>query len=142
MSKGNTFENDWLKLIFNAVPITNLADDAASSPLDHLHVSLHVGDPGEGGDQSTSEISYTPYARQGVARTTGGWTVTGNSVSSVASVDFPTFASGAGGTATHFAIGTASAGSGKILYSGPLNVSIAVGAGVQPKLGTITVTED
>jgi hypothetical protein len=30
MSKGDTFENDLLKLIFNATAIANIADNAAS----------------------------------------------------------------------------------------------------------------
>jgi len=79
MSKGNTFENDLLKLIFNATAIANIADDAASAPLTNLYVSFHTGDPGETGDQTTSECAYTSYARVAVARTTGGWTVTANS---------------------------------------------------------------
>jgi hypothetical protein len=32
MSKGNTFENDVQKLIFQGVVIANLADDAATGP--------------------------------------------------------------------------------------------------------------
>ncbi len=47
MSKGNTFENDLLKLIFNATAIANIADNAGSSPLTNLYVSLHTADPGE-----------------------------------------------------------------------------------------------
>ena len=52
MSKGDTTENDLLKLIFNATPIANLADNAATSPLTQLAVALHTGDPGEGGTPS------------------------------------------------------------------------------------------
>jgi len=81
MSKGNTWENDLLKLIFNATAIANIAANAASSPLTNLYVSLHTADPGEAGDQTTSEATYTSYARVAVARTSGGFTVTGNSVS-------------------------------------------------------------
>ena len=77
MSKGNTFENDWLLLIFNATAIANIADNAASSPLTTLQVSLHTADPGEGGSQTTSETSYTSYARVAVARTAGGWMTAG-----------------------------------------------------------------
>jgi len=143
MSKSNAFETDFLRLIFNATAIANIADNAASSPLTNLYVSLHTADPGEAGDQTTNEISYTGYARQAVARTSGGWTVTGNSVSPVASIDFPVSSGGAGGTVTHAAVGTASAGSGKLLWSGALNASFTVGSGVQPKLGTgSTITED
>jgi hypothetical protein len=55
VSKGNTFENDLLKLIFNATAIANIADNAAASPLTNLFVALHTADPGEAGDQTTSE---------------------------------------------------------------------------------------
>lgn len=143
MSKGNTFENDLLKLIFNGTPIANLADNAASAPFTNLYVSLHTADPGEAGDQTTNEIAYTGYARIAVARTTGGWTVTNNSVSPVNNIDFGAMTGGAGGTATHFAVGTAVSGAGKLLYKGPLSASISVVNGVAPRLTPAsTITED
>jgi hypothetical protein len=143
MSKGNTFENDLLKLIFNGTAIATLADNAASTPLTNLYISLHTADPGESGDQTTSEITYTGYARVAVPRSTGGWTAaTAGSTSPVANIDFPT-GTGGTGTATYAAIGTASTGSGKILYSGPISPSIVTGSGVIPRLTTATtVTED
>lgn len=142
MSKSNTFENDLLKLIFNGTAIANLADDAASSPLTNLYVSLHTADPGEGGDQTTSETNYGSYARVAVARSGSGWTVTGNSVSPVAAIDFAECTSGTA-TITYFAVGTASTGTGKILYSGAVSPSIAVATNVTPRLTTAsTITED
>jgi hypothetical protein len=142
MSKGNTFENDLLKLIFNATAIANMADNAASSPLTNLYVSLHTADPGEAGDQTTSEATYTSYARVAVARTSGGWTVTANSVSPAASIDFPA-ATGGTNTITHWAVGTAVSGAGKLLYSGTVTPNIAVSSGVTPRLTTAsTITED
>ena len=142
MSKGNTFENDWLKLIFNATAIANIADNAASSPLTNLFVSLHTADPGEAGDQTTSETTYTSYARVSVARTSGGWTVTDNSVSPVAAITFPQCTGGTA-TITHFAVGTATSGAGKILYKGTVTPNISVSTGVTPQLTTAsTITED
>ena len=47
---SNAFANDLLKLIFNATPIANLADNAASSPLSSLYMALHTSDPGPGGN--------------------------------------------------------------------------------------------
>lgn len=142
MSKGNTFENDLLGLIFNGTAIANLADDAATSPLTELYVSLHTADPGEAGNQTTSECAYTSYARVAVARTAGGWTITGNSVSPAANIDFPA-AIGGTETATHVAIGTASTGTGKILYSGAITPNISISTGVTPRIGTgSTITED
>jgi len=143
MSKGNTFENDLMKLIFQATAIANIADNAATSPLTNLYVSLHTADPGEAGDQTTSEISYTGYSRVAVARTSGGWTVTNNSVSPVATISFGAMTAGAGGTVTHFVVGTASSSTGKILYSGTVTPNISVTNGVTPQLTTSTaITED
>ena len=142
MSKGDTFENDLLKLIFNATAIANMADNAAASPLTNLYVALHTADPGEAGSQTTSEIAYTSYARVAVARTTGGWTVTGNSVSPAADITFPA-GTGGSGTATHWSVGTASSGAGKILYKGAISPTIVCGNGITPRLTTATaITED
>ncbi len=142
MSKGNTFENDLLLLIFNATTIANIAINATSSPLTDLYVSLHTGDPGETGTQTTSEATYGSYARVAVARSGSGWTVTANSVSPAANIDFPAAASGTE-TITHAAIGVASSGASKILYKGAISPTIAVSTGVTPRLTTAsTVTED
>lgn len=142
MSKGDTFENDLLKLVFNATAIANIADNAASSPLTNLYVSLHTADPGDSGNQTTSETAYTSYARVAVARTSGGWTVTNNSVSPVANIDFPACTGGTS-TITHFGVGTASSGTGKLLYKGTVTPNISVSTGVTPRLTTSTaITED
>ncbi len=141
MSKGNTFENDLLKLIFNATAIANIADNAASAPLTNIQWGLQTADPGEAGSQNTSEAAYGSYARVNVARTTGGHTVTANSVSPVANVDFPQATSGSE-TESFFHTGTA-AGAGKILYSGTVTPNITVSTGVTPRLTTAsTITED
>jgi hypothetical protein len=142
MSKSNTFENDFLKLIFNAVAIANIADNAATSPLTNLYVSLHTADPGEAGDQTTNEIAYTSYARVAVARTAGGWTITANSVSPAAAINFPA-GTGGTGTATHFGVGTDASGVGKLLYSGTITPNIVCGNGITPQVTTAsTITED
>ena len=142
MSIGNVFENDLMKLIFNATAIANVADNAATAPLTNLQYSLHTADPGEAGDQTTSEATYTSYARVAVARTSGGHTVTANSVSPAANIDFPA-GTGGTGTATHFAVGSAASGTGKILFSGTVTPNIVTGNGVTPRLTTAsTITLD
>lgn len=143
MSKANTFETDILALVFNATPIAGLADNAASSPVTNLYVSLHTADPGEAGDQTTSEAAYTSYARVAVARTSGAWTVSGNSVTNAASVSFPQ-CTGGSSTATHVGVGTAASGAGKLLYKGALTASLAVSLGIQPlfEASTLTINED
>lgn len=141
MSKGDTFENDILKLIFNATAIADLAENDATSPATTLTVALHTADPGEAGTQLTNETAYTGYARQTVARTTGGWTVTGNSVSPVANIDFPECTASPGAAITHFSVGTGV--SNKLLYSGTVTPNITMAVGVIPRLKTTsTITED
>jgi hypothetical protein len=142
MSKGNTFENDLLKLIFQATAIANIADNASSSPLTSLRISLHTSDPGEAGSQTTNEATYGAYVRVSVGRTTTGWTITNNSVSPAANIDFAQATSGTN-TITHFGVGTATSGAGKLLYKGTVTPNISVSAGVTPRLTTAsTVTED
>jgi hypothetical protein len=142
-AKGNVWENDLQKLIFNATAIANIADNASSSPITNLYVSLHTADPGEAGDQTTSEATYTSYARVAVARTSGGWTVTNNSVTNAATISFPA-ATGGTNTITHFGIGTASSAAGKLLYKGALTSSLAVSSGITPQFAAsaLTVAED
>lgn len=141
-SKSNALETDVLELIFNGTTITGIADDAASSPLTNLYVSLHSADVGEAGNQTTNECSYTSYARVAVARSGSGWTITGNSVSPAAEISFPA-ATGGTCTVTHFAIGTAASGTGSVLYYGTVTPNISVSTGVTPKLTTATaITED
>lgn len=143
MSFGNTFENDLLELIFKATAIANVADNAASSPLANLYVSLHTGDVGEAGDQTTSEATYTSYARVAVARSGSGWTVTANAVTNAAEIAFPA-ATGGSNTISHFAVGTASSGAGKVLLKGALSASLAVSSGITPRFaaGELDATLD
>lgn len=146
MSKGDVFENDLLKLLFNNTSITTIGDASgilASATPGFLYVSLHTADPGEAGTQTTSEISYTGYSRIGVTRTSGGWTVTNNTVVPVATISFPASTGGAGGTVTHFAVGAAATSTGKVLYKGTVSPNIVVTNGVTPQLTTATqISED
>lgn len=137
MSIANNTENNILKLIFNATAWANYADNAATTPQTNIHCALHTADPGEAGTMSTSESAYTSYARVNVARTTGGWTVTANSVSPVANIDFPA-GTGGSGTATHFSTGKTGGGATDILFSGTVTPNIVTGAGITPSLTTAT----
>lgn len=146
MSKSNTFENNLLLHIFQNAAITLIGDAAGvlpSAAAGNLYVSLHTADPTEGGDQTSSEATYTSYARVAVPRTSGGWTVTGNAVENTAVVTFPT-CTGGSNTITHFGIGASSSGAGKLLYSGALAASLAVSNGIAPEFaaGDIDITED
>lgn len=142
MSKSDYLETKLLQLLFQAKAFANVADNAGTSPITNIVVSLHTSDPGETGNQGTNETTYGAYARVKVARTSSGWTVTNNSVSPAATVSFPQCTSGTA-TITHFGIGTASSGTGNLLYSGTVTPNIAIAAGVTPQLTTASaITED
>jgi len=141
MAKSATFENQLLQLVFNGVGIANLADNAATAPLTNLFLALHTADPTAAGTQASNEVSYTGYARVAVARTTGGWIVTGNSVSPAAAINFPACTGGTA-TATFASIGYGATGATEIIYSGALSPSVSISSGVIPQINTIsTVTE-
>jgi hypothetical protein len=146
MSKTNAFETELLELLFNNADITLLGDAAGvlgSAVAGSLYVSLHTSIPDEGGDQTTGEISYTGYARVAVARSGAGWTVSGNSVSPFANIDFGAMTGGAGGLVTYFGVGVSVSGGGKLLYYGTVTPNINVVNGVTPRLTTATaITED
>ncbi|CAN7469023.1 hypothetical protein LJR175_003131 [Variovorax sp. LjRoot175] len=139
MSFNTTFANDLLKLILQAVAIANLADNAVTSPLTSLYLALHTADPGAGGTQSTNEIAYTGYARVAIVRTAVGWTVTSNTASPAANIDFGEMTAGAGGTVTHVSVGIASSGATKILLRGTLTPNIVVANGVTPRVKSTSV---
>lgn len=78
------------------------------------------------------------YARQAVARSGAGWTVSGNDAALAAIASFPAMAGGAGGTVTHWGVGTDLTGAGNLLFFGTVSPNISVVAGVTPKLDTAT----
>jgi hypothetical protein len=78
MSASNTTETNLLLLLFNNSNWANLGDATGvrgSTTAGSLYISLHTADPGEAGNQSTSEATATGYARQPVARSSAGFTV-------------------------------------------------------------------
>ena len=143
-AKGNVFENNLIALLFNATSIAGVAANATTAPLTSLSVQLHTASPTDTGDLTSSEATYTGYARVGVERTSSGWTITGNSVSPTTNITFPQ-ASGGTNTITHFSVGnsTVAASTGVMYYYGTVTPNISVSSGVTPRLTTATaITEN
>ncbi len=150
MSAGNTTETNILKLIFNNTTWAGVGDTTGivgSTAAGSLYISLHTADPGETGDQTTSEAAYTSYARVAVARTSGGWTVSGPTVSNAAAITFPA-CTGSSAICTYFGVGKVilASGAGELLFSGALTSpsSLTVTSGITPSfaIGALTVTVD
>ena len=143
MSKTNAFETSFLQHVFNNAAISNIGDASglpAAATVGSLYVALYTAAPGEAG--GGTEANFTGYARQAVARSAGGWTVSGNQVSNTAAITYPE-CTGGSNTVTHFAILTAVT-SGDMLFYGTLTTSRAVTSGVTVEfaIGALTVTED
>lgn len=146
MSASNQFEANINALLFNNTAFTGIGDAGGllpSATAGSFYVSLHTADPGEAGDQTTNEATYTSYARVAVARSSAGWTVSGNAVSNTAAITFPK-CTGGNNTITHFGIGTATSGAGKLLWSGALTSSLAVSNNITPQIpaGDCDITVD
>lgn len=152
MSKNNAWENDLLLLLFNNDATTlDIGDSSGLQPsggAGSFYISLHTADPGEGGNQGTSETSYTGYARVAVARSAAGFTVAGTAPTKVTNAALITFGACTVGTPTirFFGIGiSATAGdTGALLYSGQLTADLAVSPGITPQfaIGALEVDED
>ena len=136
MSFGNTTETDLLNKLFKGVefPFNAITD---------LYLALHTADPGEAGNQTTSEASYTSYARVPVVRSALGWTVSGATVSNAALVQFPQ-CTGGNNTVTHVSIGTSLSGAGQIIASGSLSSPLTISNLIQPQFsaGALQFTID
>ena len=139
MSKWNSTENDVLSLFFLKT-LPAWAGTLSLTGDTNITVALHTADPWEAGTQSTSEATYTSYARVNVVRTASGWTVAWNTSSNAALIQFPE-ATGWADTITHVSLGV---NSGQIMYSWALTASRSVSSGIQPQfnIGSLQVTED
>jgi hypothetical protein len=141
MSLANAAENALLLLLFQNTNYANVGDATGlrgSTTVGSFHMSGHTADPGEAGDQTTSEIGYTSYARAAIPRTSGGFTVSTNTVSLASACNFPA-GTGGSGTMSNWGLGTASSGAGSLLLKGSISPSIVCGTGVTPQLAAGTV---
>lgn len=135
MSMSNTTETAMLNLIFNNTNFANVGDATGlrgSTTAGSLYVSLHSADPGEAGTQTSNEVAYTNYARVAVARSAGGWTVSGNTANNTALIQFPQCGA-SGATATYVGVGTDPSGAGTLLFSGQLSSSLTIANLITPQ---------
>ena len=132
MSATNAVETAILNLIFKGTTWANVADNAASSPYTEFYVSLHTGDPGEAGSQTTNEAAYTGYVRVSIDRNGTDWTVSGNTAENASTLTFGKCTASPGNAITHVAIGSDSSGAGTLLLSNALSSSLTMAVGVTP----------
>lgn len=146
MSLTNAAETALLNLIFTNTDWANVGDVAGlqnSATAGSFYISLHTADPGEAGTQTTSEATYTSYARVAVARSGAGWTVSAANASNTAAVNFPACTGGTN-SITHFGIGSDLTTAGNLFFKGALSATLAVSAGITPSfaIGELDVNLD
>jgi hypothetical protein len=150
MSKSNSFENDFLKHIFQNTAIANIGDASglpAAATVGSLYVRLYTSAVAVDDSTIGTECAYTGYVAKGVAvaRSSAGWTVSNNVVSNAAAI---AFAACTGGTETirYFAIwkNNSSSSEAERLFWGQLTSDLAVSSGITPEfaIGALTITED
>lgn len=147
MSLSNAAENGLLSLIFENSNYANIGDATGlrgSSTAGVFYISLHTSTgPGEAGDQTTNETTYTGYARVSVARSTSDWTVSSGVCDNDNVITFGACSSGTP-TITYVGIGTDSTGTGNHILNGALTASLAVSPGITPSFaaGALDITLD
>lgn len=147
MTATNAFETAMLTLYFNNVDHANVGDAAGiqnSAAAGSFFVTLHTATLTDASTQLTSETAYTNYARQAVARSVAGWTVSGDTASNAAVITFPT-GGVTGSTVTDFGIGSdGTLVAGNLFFWATLAASRAISSGITPSfaIGELDVTCD
>ena len=144
MSATNVFESGLLSLIFENANYANVGDATGlrgSSTAGVFYISLHTGDPGEAGSQTTSESAYTNYVRVSVARSTAGWSVAAGVADNDAAITFAQCGA-SGSSVTHFGIGSDAAGAGNLFLKGASVLSVSLNITPQFDAGALDITLD
>lgn len=145
-AKSTAASQGFLRLFLRNEDFTGLGDAGGlrgSVVAGSVYITLHTGDPGVGGTQSTFEISYTGWSRVAVARSTLAWNSSGDEISNASAITFPLNSGGTSPVATWATVGLDAAGAGIYLWRGPLSPNLPCNAGTSPGLpaGAIVITE-
>ncbi len=144
MSASNALENKLLSLYFENANAANIGDATGlrgSTTAGSTYCGLATADPGEAGSQTTSETLYTNYARQAVARSTAGWTVTSGVADNDAAITFPQCGA-TGSTVTHTTLGSDVSGAGNLDFSGTASLTISTGVTPSFAIGALDISCD
>jgi hypothetical protein len=132
----NGFETALAQLLFTNTTLANIGDStglvgsstAGSTQLALAAVALTDADT----VLTSNEIAYTGYARPTQARSGAGWTVSGDTASNAALVQFGTMSAGGPDTAVHVGLGFISTGDVLRLHQ-DLNADLVINNGINPQ---------
>lgn len=145
MPAGQAFANNLNLTIYNNVALADMGNTAGLQPsgvAGSFYVSLHTASPGVTGTPSTSEATYTGYARVAVPRSSAGFSTTAGAMQNAAAVAFPACTAGSN-TVTYFAVNMVGTGgvAGDLMFFGSLASALTVSAGVTPSFAAGALTE-
>lgn len=133
----NAFENSLALLLFNNTGIANIGDATGlpgSSGAGSTQLSLHtVALSDTTADLTVNEVAYTGYARPTQARSSAGWTVSGDTASNAALIQFGEMTAGGPDTVVHLGIGLLATGDVIRLHA-DLNSDLVINNGINPQL--------
>lgn len=129
-------ETKLLQLLFTNITLANVGDATGlvgSSSAGSTQLSLHtVALTDASADLTVNEIAYTGYARPTQARSGAGWTVSGDTASNAALVQFGEMTAGGPDTAVHLGIGLLATGN-IIRMHADLNSDLVVNNSINPQ---------
>lgn len=144
-SKTDSFENDILLLIFNNTAIANIGNAGGLQPsgvAGDLFVGLITDAVATSDSVEGTETTYTGYAREAVARSGAGWTVSTNNCSNTSAITFGQCTVGTPNI--RYANIYTAVTAGDRLYWGQLDADLAVSPGITPEFaaGDLDINED
>lgn len=147
MSATDGFETALLNLLFTNTAITNIGDASglvATSTAGSTQLALATVAYNDADTVLTAdEVAYTGYARPTQARSSGGWTVSGNTSSNAALIQFGEMTAGGPDTVVHLGLGFIATGDVLRLHA-DLNSDLVINNGVNPQfaIGALDWTLD
>lgn len=135
-SMTNGFETDLATLLFNNTTIANIGDATGlvgSTSAGSTQLALSTSALTDADTLLTAtEVAYTGYARPTQARSSAGWTISGDTASNAALVQFGEMTAGGPDTVVHLGLGFIATGNVLRLHQ-DLTADLVINNGVNPQ---------
>lgn len=135
-SMVNSFENSLLLLLFNNTTLANIGDATGlvgSTSAGSTQLALSTSALSDTDTVLTAtEVAYTGYARPTQARSSAGWTVSSDTASNAALVQFGEMTAGGPDTVVHLGLGFIATGDVLRLHQ-DLAADLVINNGVNPQ---------
>jgi hypothetical protein len=136
-SMTNGFETALATLLFNNTAITDIGDAnglVATGAPGATQLSLHTSALSDTDTLMTAtEVAYTGYARPTQVRSAAGWTVTNDTVTNAALIQFGEMSAGGPDTVVHLGLGFIATGSVLRLHQDLTGAGLTISDGVNPQ---------